>query len=132
MPNKQNMLEQAQAVMQNAYSPYSKFKVGCCIRTDKNNYYAGCNVECASYSITSCAESSAICQMVSAGETNIAEVLIISTGETPCPPCGACRQYIREFASDDTPIHCYGQNGESMTMTLGALLPASFGGTHFI
>lgn len=121
------MIEKAREAMANTYSPYSHFPVGCCIRTSKNRLYSGCNVENASYSLTLCAEGSAIAQMVSNGEKVIEEVVVMGTGKALCAPCGACRQRIREFASLETPIHICGPEGLRKTMTLAELLPESFG-----
>jgi len=121
------MVAKAQAVQANAYSPYSNFKVGVCLRTTQHNFFVGCNYENASFSLTSCAEGSAIAAMVNAGEKQIAEVVVIGSSEHPCSPCGACRQRIREFAAPDILIHMLGNSGESLTMTLDELLPVSFG-----
>lgn len=122
------MLEKAKTVMMNAYAPYSHFLVGSCIRTSLNQFYVGCNYENASYALTQCAEASAIGSMISAGEKQIAEIVIIGSSQQPCVPCGACRQRIREFAEPDILIHLYGDGGRThMTKTLGELLPFSFG-----
>ncbi|MBB72054.1 MAG: cytidine deaminase [Legionellales bacterium] len=123
----EDLIEHAKAAQSRAYAPYSQFAVGCCIRTAKGNVYSGCNIENASYSLTCCAEATAIAAMVSAGEHDIAEVVVIGTGELPCWPCGACRQRIREFANSETLIHMHTHSGSSATKTLDELLPVSFG-----
>lgn len=123
----QQMLHKAQQAMQNAYAPYSNFFVGACIRTSQNNLYAGCNNENASYSLTQCAEASAIASMVTGGEKRIAEIVVVASHATPCSPCGSCRQRIREFADLDIKVHMYGAKGDYKVMTLGELLPYSFG-----
>ena len=123
-----SMLKHAQEMMTRSYAPYSNFHVGACIRTSKNNFYSGCNNENASYSLAQCAEATAIGVMISAGETQIAEIMIAAKCSEPCPPCGACRQRIREFAAGDTLIHMYNaSNHNFLTMTLDELLPCSFG-----
>ena len=127
---KEEMFKQAKQIMQQAYSPYSKFKVGTCLRTTNNNLYVGCNVENASYSLTHCAESGAIMSMIAAGEKQIAEIVIVGSGDFICTPCGACRQRIREFAALDIAIHMFSYSGEHNTMTLQQLLPESFGPEH--
>ncbi|MCK4870159.1 MAG: cytidine deaminase [Gammaproteobacteria bacterium] len=125
------MLEKAKAAMKNAYSPYSKFQVGVCIRTDCDQLFSGCNVENASYSTTLCAESSAIGSMITAGAKNIKEIVIVNSGNTPCPPCGACRQRILELSSSpDTKIHLYDSNDTQHTMTINELLPGAFAPSH--
>lgn len=126
-PTITRMLELARSAMTHAYSPYSKFKVGACIRTKNNNFYVGCNYENASYSLTQCAEANAIGAMVTAGETEIAEVVIIGSSNVPCTACGACRQRIREFATPEISIHMFSSTNDYLTLTLDELLPASFG-----
>ena len=114
----------------NAYAPYSKFKVGAAIRTASGQIYSGCNVENAAYPEGLCAEASAIAAMVRAGEQHIVEAVVLGGGERLCTPCGGCRQKLREFATDDTPVHVCGPEGLCETMLLGALLPDSFGPEH--
>ena len=117
----------ATAAMQHAYVPYSKFPVGCAMRGDDGKIYAGCNVENASYSLTLCAESSAIGQLISTGANHITEILIIIPGDQLCPPCGACRQRLFELASGDTTIHLATTNGKYHATTVDALMPLPFG-----
>lgn len=124
-----DMLTAAQKIRDKAYVPYSHFHVGCCIKTPSGNFYTGCNVENVSYGLTICAEASAITAMVSAGETQIQELVVVSNGEEICTPCGACRQRIREFvASPNTLIHMYNQSGQKkLTVSFKELLPYAFG-----
>lgn len=121
------MLDVARQALANAHAPYSRFRVGACVRSAGGRLYAGCNVENASYPVTQCAEATAIGAMVAAGERQIAEVVIVSEGAEPCPPCGRCRQQLAEFARPETPIHLCGPEGLRLTTTLGALLPLAFG-----
>jgi cytidine deaminase len=125
------MLASAREAMNKSYSPYSKFQVGACIKATSGSLYSGCNVENASYSMTIDAEANAIAHMVSAGDLRIESVLIICYGDKPCAPCGACRQKIREFASESTSICmcCVLPSGEvkQTVCTLGELMPMSFG-----
>lgn len=113
--------------MEKAYAPYSNFKVGAVVRGGNGKLYGGCNVENAAYPQGCCAEASAISAMVMDGETVIREVCVIGSGDALVTPCGGCRQRIREFARDDTPIEIWGPEGHRETFTLGELLPASFG-----
>lgn len=124
------LLAQARQSMAKAYSPYSKFQVGACIKTSKGKLFTGCNIENASYSLTLCAEAVAIAQMIHAGEQEIAEIAIIGSGDELCAPCGACRQRINEFATAKTLVHTYNKDGAHKTMTLAELLPMSFGPQH--
>lgn len=121
------MLDLARAAMGRAYAPYSNFPVGAVVRGAGGGLYAGCNVENAAYPQGSCAEASAISAMVADGELRIVEVAVIGTGDALVTPCGGCRQRIREFADDATPVHICGTGGLRRTVTLGELLPLSFG-----
>lgn len=127
----QHMIKLAQKAMENAYAPYSNFCVGVAIRTDQGRYFSGCNVENASYRLTLCAESVAIGQMVTAGDEHIEEIVVLSSGEELCPPCGACRQNIREFAAPDCQIHLVLNGQIEKTYTLNELLPAAFSAAQF-
>ncbi|HYE49557.1 MAG TPA: cytidine deaminase [Azospirillaceae bacterium] len=125
-----DLFEAALAVRQRAHAPYSRFKVGSALRGAGGGIYAACNVENAAYPQGQCAEASAIGMMVAAGETRIAEVVVIG-GEPGdgllCTPCGGCRQRLREFAGPDTVIHVCGPDGTRARFTMAELLPASFG-----
>lgn len=121
------LAEAARAAMARAYAPYSGFAVGAAVRGAGGGIYAGCNVENAAYPQGACAEAAAIAAMVMAGETEIAEACVIGGGEGLCTPCGGCRQRLREFAADETPVHILGPEGPRATFSLGELLPHSFG-----
>ena len=124
------MLKKARETMGKAHAPYSKFHVGACLQSISGEMYVGCNVENASYSMTIDAEASAIAQMVSSGEKTIQSILIVCYGDTPCAPCGACRQRIAEFSKPDTPVHmcCVTTEGEikHVEVTIGSLMPHAF------
>jgi cytidine deaminase len=121
------MIDLARDAMGRAYAPYSNFQVGAVMLGTDGGMYAGCNVENAAYPQGCCAEASAISAMVMAGEARIAEVVVMGRGDGLVTPCGGCRQRIREFADDSTPIHVCGEEGLRKTVTLGELLPLSFG-----
>lgn len=121
------MLQMARDAMDRAYAPYSKFSVGAVIKAESGRLYAGCNVENASYPAGSCAEQGAISAMVLGGDSKIREMVVMGNGENLVSPCGSCRQRIREFADSDAVIHICDRNGVRKTMTLGELLPVSFG-----
>ena len=120
----------ARAAMEKAYAPYSNFKVGAAVRGESGGIHAGCNVENAAYPEGWCAEASAIAAMLMAGENRITEVAVMGGGDKLCTPCGGCRQRLREFASASTPIHVCGPEGLRRTITLGELIPLSFGPTN--
>ena len=125
------MLAAARRALANAHAPYSGFRVGACVRTVGGGVHAGCNVENVSYSVTQCAETTAIGAMVAAGEREIAEVLVVTEREELCPPCGRCLQQLAEFARPDVSIHLCGPEGVKLTTTLGKLLPMAFGRDAF-
>ena len=120
------MLAAARRALVNAYAPYSRFRIGACVRTTAGGLYTGCNVENASYGVTQCAETTAIGAMVTSGEREIAEVLVVTERAEPCPPCGRCLQQLAEFARPQVPIHLCGPEGVRLTTTLGELLPMAF------
>lgn len=121
------MLALARAAMERAHAPYSGFRVGAVVKGANGTMYCGCNVENASYPEGWCAETTAIAAMVMDGETRISEIAVMGGGEALVTPCGGCRQRIREFAGPDVPIHVCSPEGLRETVTLGDLLPLSFG-----
>jgi cytidine deaminase len=122
-----DMLTLAGAMMAKAYAPYSGFPVGAVLRGESGRLYGGCNVENAAYPQGVCAEASAISALIAGGERRITEVLVLAGGAALATPCGGCRQKLREFAADDTPVHIAGLEGHRRSVTLGELLPLSFG-----
>ena len=126
----EHMYQLAHEMLAKAYAPYSKFLVGTCIKTTHGNYYSGCNVENASYSLVICAEGCAVANMVTGGEQSIEAVVIVSSGDLVCGPCGACRQIIREFAKMDPMIYMYDGKKNVVSKKLSELLPLSFGPEH--
>ncbi|MDP4032770.1 MAG: cytidine deaminase [Pseudorhodobacter sp.] len=124
------LLKAATAVRENAYAPYSRFKVGAAIRAASGAVFTGCNVENIAYPEGTCAEAGAIAAMVAAGETRIAEVLVIADSPTPVPPCGGCRQKIAEFAAQDVTVTLCTTDGKSQTLTVAELLPGVFSAAH--
>ncbi len=121
------MFELAREAMRKAHAPYSRFHVGAVMKGANGRLYAGCNVENAAYPEGCCAETAAIAAMVMDGEAKINEVLVMGAGAALVTPCGGCRQRIREFAADSVPIHICSPDGLRRTVTLGELLPLSFG-----
>lgn len=120
------MIAQASTALSFAYAPYSKFTVASCLCTDNDKLYTGVNVENASYGLSVCAESSAICAMVSAGERSIKSLVVLAGTNLLCSPCGACRQKIQEFSTKDTLIHLCNKDSILKTLTINELLPLAF------
>ncbi|WP_425099529.1 cytidine deaminase [Tropicibacter sp. S64] len=121
-----SLSDAARAVRENAYVPYSKFKVGAAVRTPSGAIHAGCNVENAAYPEGTCAEAGAIAAMVAAGETEIAEVYVIADSPTPVSPCGGCRQKIAEFADGAVKVTLATTDGDEFETTVADLLPGAF------
>jgi cytidine deaminase len=116
----------AKEVAQKAYAPYSKFRVGCALITTSGNVYSGCNVENASYGLTTCAERNAIANAIGAeGEIEIEQLVVYTPTDTATPPCGACRQVIYEFTRK-AEIHSFCDSRESTTHPINELLPGAF------
>lgn len=121
-----DMFRRALAARDNAYAPYSRFTVGCCLSAESGRLYVGCNVENAAYPQGQCAESSAIGAMIAGGDRKIVEIVVVGGGDRLCTPCGGCRQRLAEFAGPATPVHVCGLEGLRRTVPLGELLPFSF------
>jgi len=121
------MLDLARRALENAHAPYSRFRVGACLRAESGRLHAGCNVENAAYPVGQCAEATAIGAMVAAGDRRIVEVVLLTEGAEPCSPCGRCRQQLAEFAGPEARVHLCGPEGVRVSTTLGALLPLAFG-----
>ncbi len=118
-----------------AYTPYSNHKVGAALLTKSGRVYTGCNVENAAYSPGNCAERTAIFKAVSEGETEFSAIAVVGgVGDTlsdMCAPCGVCRQVMAEFCDNDFKI-VMGTPSSIKVMTLGELLPHSFGKSNLI
>lgn len=120
------LIDQAIEYQKRAYVPYSHFSVGAAILCDDGKIYGGCNVESASYGATNCAERTAVFKAVSEGAKKILAVAIVGSEEETFP-CGICRQVLREFADDDTPVYLIAKD-KVHSYTLGELLPYAFTG----
>ena len=111
---------------ENAYVPYSKFKVGAAVITVDGSIYTGCNIENASYGATNCAERTAIFKAVSEGHKKIKAIAVVGDMSTNTYPCGICRQVIVEFATDDIQIILVKNEEEYVVKTMEEILPGAF------
>jgi len=109
-----------------SYCPYSKFPVGAAVLTDGGEIFSGCNIENASFGLTTCAERIAIFQAVSSGFRRIAAVVLYTSTSSPVSPCGACRQVIQEFGPDARVVSICDRSRRIET-TIHSLLPEAFG-----
>lgn len=122
----ESLIDEARAVSEKAYAPYSAFHVGAALLAEDGSVHVGCNVENASYGLTVCAERSAVASAVAQGVKRFRAVAIVTDGERPIGPCGACRQVLAEFAPDLVVVSEAG--GLRKQWTLGELLPEPFQG----
>lgn len=124
-PDYFKLIEHSIAAKKNSYSPYSKFSVGAAVLSLNNKIYTGTNVECASYSLTICAERVAFSKAISEGEKKFKAVAITSSKNIFIFPCGACRQFMYEFGNDIDVILVKSKNQFTIRKLL-ELLPEGF------
>ncbi|CAI6095788.1 unnamed protein product [Clonostachys chloroleuca] len=110
-----------------AYCPYSRFRVGATLLVDGPAYVDGANVENASYPVGTCAERVAFGTAVVQGHREFRAVAVSTDISPPASPCGMCRQFIREFVNLSIPVFMFDKNQDFVVMTMGELLPMSFG-----
>ena len=124
-----HLIEMATEQLKISYAPYSGFKVGAALLTKSGKIYTGCNIENAAYTPTNCAERTAFFKAVSEGKKDFSAIAICGGKdgviEGLFPPCGVCRQVMREFCEDDFEIYLLTQDGIE-SYTLCQLLPVSF------
>lgn len=133
--NEKDLVEAAIRARENAYAPYSHFKVGAALLTEDKEVFFGCNIENAAYSVTNCAERTAFFHAISQGKRSFHAIAIVGgkEGESAlslCSPCGVCRQVMAEFCSPDFQI-IFGMRDEEgnlfwETHCLEELLPYHF------
>ena len=125
-----DLRQHASAVQENAYAPYSNFKVGAALRTASGPIFVGCNVENVAYPEGTCAEAGAIAAMIAAGETAFVEAYVIAGSPMPVTPCGGCRQKLAEFGQGEARVTMATVSGVEEVMTMAELLPGAFGRAH--
>jgi cytidine deaminase len=124
--DREALLQAAHAVSLRAHQPYSGVSVGAALLDREGRVHLACNVENASYGLTVCAERGAIQRAVSEGATEFVAIAIATNRNDCLPPCGACRQVLREF-SEDLVVISIGASGARAEWTLSELLPSAFG-----
>jgi len=124
----ERLIDMALLAKSNSYAPYSKFKVGCAILLNNGNYILGTNIENKSYSLTICAERSALFSLYSQGYTksDIKAICITANTEEVITPCGACREVLKELILEDTPIVLTNHLRYREIVKINDLLPLSF------
>ena len=130
--NNSGLIQLALDARKNAYSPYSGFSVGAALLCADGKVYTGCNIENSAFSPTNCAERTAFFKAVSEGKRDFVKIAVAggsSDEEFPgkyCPPCGVCRQVMKEFCSADFEIILAKNVDDFKALQLSELLPESF------
>ena len=127
---KEILIQKAKEAMQNAYAPYSSFKVGAALLCSDGSIYTGCNIENSSFSPTVCAERVAIFKAVSDGKRDFSAIAICGgkdgvLNENYCFPCGVCRQVMSEFCGEDFKVYVMSKD-DVKEYTLSEILPHGF------
>ncbi|MDE3839649.1 cytidine deaminase [Bacillus methanolicus] len=122
----EQLITEAKKAREKAYVPYSKFAVGAALLTDDGKVYHGCNIENAAYSLTNCAERTALFKALSEGDRKFKALAVIADTKRPVPPCGACRQVISELCPQDMKVVLTNLNGDIKELTVKELLPGAF------
>lgn len=121
------LIKIAKKAMENAYVPYSHFRVGAALVTENDEIYTGCNIENASYGGTNCAERTALFKAISEGKQHFKKIVVISDSDDYTYPCGICRQVLSEFGINIEVIVANNKE-EYRTHKLSDILPYAF--TH--
>lgn len=130
--NNAQLIELALQTRQKAYCPYSGFAVGAALLCADGSVYTGCNIENSAFSPTNCAERTAFFKAVSEGKREFVKIAVVGGNadsvipENVCPPCGVCRQVMREFCSAEFEVIMAKSTEDYKVMTLSELLPESF------
>lgn len=119
------LAKRALTARKHSYSPYSRFRVGAALLTSSGKVFTGCNIESSSYSLTICAERTALFKAVSEGHTSFKAMAIATDEEGFTSPCGACRQVIMDLAGNIDIILVH-KSGKTQLLTMEELLPRAF------
>lgn len=126
MTSQEQLLEAAMQARESAYVPYSGFRVGAALLTDQDEIVTGGNIENAAYSVTNCAERTALFKAYSDGKKRYKMMAVVADSERPVPPCGACRQVMVELCEEEMPVILGNLKGEVTVTTVKDLLPGAF------
>ncbi len=128
--DKKDLFNKTTEAMKNSYAPYSNYNVGAVLVCKNGNIYKGCNIENASYSVTNCAERTALFSAIASGEKEFVAICVVggNNGEITdyAMPCGVCRQALSEFCDADFKVFVGKNEDDIKEFTLGELLPCSF------
>lgn len=124
--NPADLMNEARKAAENAYAPYSKFRVGAALQMADGTVITGVNVENRSFGLSNCAERTALFTAMTIGNKDVRGIAVAGPDAwEPLPPCGACRQVISEFCSPETPIYYDDADGGFITSSVGELYPAN-------
>lgn len=123
---KKELVDSAVKAAENAYAPYSGYRVGAAVMCDDGSVFTGCNVENASYPCGICAERTAVAKAVSEGKRSFRMIAVAGSTAEKCTPCGMCRQFLYEFAPGLT-VLCAANDGSFDEISLSELLVRGFG-----
>lgn len=133
---KEELARKAVEAMGHAYAPYSGYLVGAALLTADGTVYQGCNIENASFTPTVCAERTAFFKAIYDGKRDFRAIAVVGgKGGTVTgffPPCGVCRQAMREFCRDDFEVYLVGKDNEIKALTLKDILPYSFSAGEYM
>ena len=133
---KEELARKAVEAMGHAYAPYSGYLVGAALLTADGTVYQGCNIENASFTPTVCAERTAFFNAIYDGKRDFRAIAVVGgKGGTVTgffPPCGVCRQVMREFCRDDFEVYLVGKDNEIKALTLKDILPYSFSAGEYM
>ena len=126
----EELIEKAISMLKISYAPYSKYHVGASLLAKNGKIYTGCNIENIAFGPSNCAERTAFFKAISEGVREF-EAIAIAGGhlgeiQDYCPPCGVCRQVMREFCNDDFKIILIKSENQHKILTLKEILPESF------
>ncbi|RSK25623.1 cytidine deaminase [Bacillus sp. HMF5848] len=124
--NEAVVIEEAKKARENAYTPYSKFKVGAALRTKDGRIIKGANIENAAYGLCNCAERTALFTAYADGITEFDLLVVVADTNRPVPPCGACRQVISELCDADMDVILTNLKGDIQKVKVFELLPGAF------
>lgn len=116
---------------QGALALYSRFSVASVLETTEGEFFTGINIESSSYGLTICAERVALFKALSDGKRAFKRIYILADSKGPCPPCGACRQVLMDFAPN-IEVVMYAKDGEKIVKAIDALLPLAFNGDKLV
>lgn len=121
----EKLVHMAEKARENAYAPYSNYRVGVAVLLADGSIQTGCNIENASYGASICAERVAYGAAIASGKRDFVAIAIVNSSEVPGSPCGICRQFMAEF-NGKIPVIMANDKGALRSATLDELLPLQF------